>query len=50
MVKSVFEKAASSKFRISEGNGFPPNISKILEAMACKRSDAFHRKRRMRRR
>jgi hypothetical protein len=50
MVTSVFEKTASSSFRIGEGNGFPKNISKILEAMACKRSDAFHRKMRMRRR
>jgi len=36
MVTSVFEKLASSNFRIGEGNGFPKNISKILEAMTCK--------------
>jgi hypothetical protein len=50
MVTSVFEKLASSNFRIGEGNGFPKNISKILEAMTCKRSDVFHRERKMRRR
>jgi hypothetical protein len=50
MVTGVAEKHASSNFRIGECNRFPRNISKIVEDMDRKRSEAHHRRKRRRKR